>query len=191
MEALFDWVQTHTNIPLEELEEFTKRLTPFEFQKNEFITNIGQVEKHIYFFTEGVAKNYLLKDDKEICFHFVFQNDFCSNYESFVEEKPSQYYFQALTKCKGYKISCKDIDELYHTTKSGNYLGRLILEKLFLESSKRFISMLSDSPRERYLTLLNQEPELLQKVSLKHIASYLGMTPETLSRIRHQIFQED
>jgi hypothetical protein len=94
---------------------------------------------------------------------------------------------QALTKTIVWRISYEDLQKVYAETNAGNLLGRFAAEKLFLEKSKRELSLLQYNAKERYLQLLHEQPEILQQIPLKYVASYIGITPQALSRIRRQI----
>ena len=84
-------------------------------------------------------------------------------------------------------ISYNDLQEIYKTTQIGNLIGRFSSEKLYLIKSKREQSLLNESAKERYLNLFKERPKLIKKIPLKFIASYIGVTPQALSRIRKQI----
>ncbi|WP_349666066.1 hypothetical protein [Polaribacter sp. Z014] len=86
-----------------------------------------------------------------------------------------------------WKISNKDLQEAYQKTSSGNIIGRKMAENMFLIKSKRELSFLSKTAEERFLDLFSDRPELFQQIPLKHIASYMGVTPQALSRIRKRI----
>ena len=86
-----------------------------------------------------------------------------------------------------WKISREDLQEVYERTNSGNIIGRKMAENMFLIKSKRELSLLSKTAEERYLDLFSDRPKLLQQIPLKYIASYIGVTPQALSRIRKRI----
>jgi CRP-like cAMP-binding protein len=125
--------------------------------------------------------------DKETTFGFSFENQFISAYDSFLTQKPSAYQLQSLTETTIVSITYADLQEVYKTTQIGNLIGRLTAERLFLIKSKREQNLLNLSAEERYLRLFKERPELLQVIPLKYISSYIGVTPQALSRIRKRI----
>lgn len=120
-------------------------------------------------------------------FNFCFDKEFTCAYDSFLTQTPSNYELQALTDTVVWQISYEDLQTVYAKTKVGNYLGRFAAEKLFLAKSKREISLLKYTAKQRYLQLFKEQPRVLKHIPLKYIASYIGVTPQGLSRIRRQI----
>lgn len=155
--------------------------------KNEIITKQGATENYLSFIESGIVRFYIPNDDDELTFNFSFNKEFTCAYDSFLTQTPSEYELQALTETIVWQISYNNLQKVYAHTKVGNYLGRLASEKLFLAKSKRELSLLKYSAKERYLHLFNEQPDILKLIPLKYIASYIGITPQGLSRIRKQI----
>src|SRR5690606_11987784 len=108
-------------------------------------------------------------------------------YDSFLTQTPSEYELQALTETIVWQISYDNLQRVYTQTKIVNYLGRFTSEKLFLAKSKRELYLLKYNAKERYLKLFSEQPDILKYIPLKYLASYIGITPQGLSRIRRQI----
>ncbi len=159
-----------------------------EFPKKNLILKKGMVENYVSFIDEGIVRYYLPKEEKEVTFEITFSNDFMGAYDSFLTRLPSVYHIETITKTKLWRLSYHDLKILYQDTEKGNLIGRLAGEKLFLEKVKREISLLNDTAEQRYLNLFTQQPELIKKIPLHYIASYIGVTPQALSRIRRRIF---
>ncbi|MFA8435313.1 MAG: Crp/Fnr family transcriptional regulator [Marinifilaceae bacterium] len=157
------------------------------FTKNEIITQQGETENFLSFIEEGIVRFYIPGDEKELTFNFSFEKEFTCAYDSFLTQTPSEYELQALTEVIVWQISYDDLQKVYAQTKVGNYLGRFASERLFLTKSKRELSLLKYNAKERYLRLFNEQPDILKFIPLKYVASYLGITPQGLSRIRRQI----
>ena len=158
-----------------------------EFKKNDIILEQGQVENYLSIVVKGVARNVIDTEDKEVTTTFVFENGYLSSYESFLTRTPSHYSVQALTDVVIWRASYDSCQYFFENTSIGNFIGRISAEILYISKAKRELSFLTESAEERYLNLLKQDPQLFQKVSLKHIASYIGITPQALSRIRARI----
>ena len=168
---------------------FSSRLTRRDIPKKTIFLKLGEVENHISFIVSGFVRLYIPKSDpsKEVTFGFSFKSQFVSAYDSFLTRNPSLYELQALTNTTILSISYADLQEVYKTTSIGNLIGRLTAERLFLMKSKREQSLLHDNARERYLNLFKDRPEVIKAIPLKFISSYIGVTPQALSRIRRQI----
>lgn len=157
------------------------------YAKNQIITHEGETESYLSFIETGIVRSYIPHIDAELTFHFSFAKEFICAYDSFFTQKPSECELQALTRTVVWQISFEDLRKVYVQTKVGNYLGRFVAEKLFLVKSKREISLLKHTAKERYLNLIKERPEILKFIPLKYVASYIGITPQGLSRIRRQI----
>lgn len=166
---------------------FSAKLKTTSYPSKGVILKIGQVEKNLSFVEKGILRLYIPKIENDITFGFVFPGEFVSAYDSFLTQTPSQYQIQALTETKLWHINYNDLQDVYANTKIGNEIGRKNAERLFLTKSRRELSFLNKTPEERYLELFSERPELIQYIPLKYIASYIGVTPQALSRIRKRI----
>ncbi|MEL7146776.1 MAG: hypothetical protein AAFO69_10440, partial [Bacteroidota bacterium] len=125
--------------------------------------------------------------NQPLTFDFTFENQFFSAYWSFLNRQPNQYQMQTLTKTILYSMTYEDLQNVYQNTKIGNVIGRLTAERLYVNKFKRELSLLKESAEERYLKLFEEHPKLIMQIPLKYIASYIGITPQALSRIRKRI----
>lgn len=168
---------------------FTSRLQRREIAKKSIFLKLNEIENHISFIESGVVRLFIPKDDpeKEITFGFSFKDQFVSAYDSFLTQSPSAYQLQALTNTTLLSMSYDDLQAVYKTTQIGNLIGRLTAEGLFLIKSKREQNLLNLTAEERYLKLFQERPELLKVIPLKYISSYIGITPQALSRIRKRL----
>ncbi len=157
------------------------------FAKNDIITHCGEVERHLSFVEYGITRYYIPKEESDITFHFTFDREFTCAYDSLLSQTPAKYNLQALTEVKAWQISYTDLKKVYAQSQASNYLGRFIIEKLYVAQSKRTISFLKYNAKERYLNLFDEQPEIIRYVPQKYIASYIGITPQALSRIRREI----
>lgn len=162
---------------------FDKRV----FDKNQILTKQGETKNYLSFIESGIVRYYIPRDENELTFNFSFNKEFTCAYDSFLTQTPSEYELQALTETIVWQISYNDLQNVYSQTQAGNYLGRFASEKLFLTKSKRELSLLKYNATERYLQLFREQPDILKFIPMKYIASYIGITPQGLSRIRRQI----
>ena len=166
---------------------FSSKLQQQTLKKNTALIKIGQVENYLSFISEGIVRYYIPQEESDLTFGFLFENEFVTAYDSFITRTPSPYQIETLTQTTLWRISYEDLQEVYQKTESGNIIGRRMAENMFLIKSKREIALLSKTAEERYLDLFRERPNLLKQIPLKYIASYIGVTPQALSRIRKRI----
>ena len=183
------YIETFADVDDKDWFAFSSRLKKRELPKKNTFLSIGEVENNISFIEKGEVRLFIPKEDeeKEITFGFSFQGEFVSAYDSFLTQTPSLYQVETLVDTTLWSISYNDLQEVYKTTKIGNTIGRFISEKLFLLKSKREQSLLNETSEKRYLDLFKDRPNLIKQIPLKYIASYIGVTPQALSRIRKRI----
>jgi CRP-like cAMP-binding protein len=166
---------------------FSSKLKRQEFSKKQLLLKCGEVENHLSFIEAGIVRFYIPKEDNELTFSFAFGDSFVSAYDSFLTRQPSVYNVETLEKTVLWRITFDDLKTVYNLTESGNIIGRHAGELLFLNKSKRELSLLNESAEQRYLKLFSEQPRLIKQIPLKYIASYIGVTPQALSRIRKRI----
>lgn len=132
----------------------------------------------------GSLRSFHLKDGEDITQTFFFAGNYATDYESFLTQRPSAVYIQAMEDTEVIQCHYDDLQKLYAASHTGERLGRLIAENIFLGLSLRNRHFLLDDPETRYLALMKERPKVIAHIPLKHIASYLGIKPESLSRIR-------
>ena len=158
-----------------------------EYKKKELVTTTEAIENKIYFILEGVFRLFIELPEKDVTIDFGFPESFLSSYSSFLTQTPSVACIQSLTKSKVIYITKDDLQEIYKVTKAGESIGRIFAEEFFRYKSKRELSFMKDSPTERYLNLFKEQQNLIQEIPQKYLASYIGITPQALSRIRAKI----
>jgi CRP-like cAMP-binding protein len=166
---------------------FRSKLECINYPSRTVILKKGQVEQYLSFIEKGIVRFYIPQEDRELTFSFSFANNFVSAYDSFLSAMPSLYQVETLTESTLWRINITDLQEVYEQTDAGNIIGRKAAEGLFLKKSQREMSLLYDNAETRYLKLLTEQPHLIQQIPLKYLASYIGITPQALSRIRKRI----
>lgn len=156
-------------------------------RKNQNLQEIGQRCRTIYFVKEGVARIYYLKDENEVTEYFAFENDLIVRAESLFTGKPSMKAIQALEETVFIGIPAEQLFSLFDQFPEIERLFRKVIEQAYVNTVNRMESIQFHSAEERYNQLLNERPDLVRRISLKHIASYLGITQVSLSRIRAAI----
>lgn len=153
-----------------------------------FVTD-GQISNEIGFISSGSFRIYYLLDGKEINTNFFFENDFVVEYQSFLLQRPSKYYIQAMEESQVITFTSAELKATYNTSHNWERFGRIIAEKLFVDASERAESFLFLTGGQRYLSLLKRRPKIFERVPLYHIASHLGIERESLSRLRRKILK--
>ncbi len=153
-------------------------------QKNDYLIKAGSICGFIGFVESGVLRSYILKEGNEFNVDFYLPGSFVSSYTSFLTRQPTNTNIQALSGSAICTISYPDYNNLLKTGVEWYRLGKLIADTLFLKKCKREKSLLMDSAGDRYHLLLKTYPQIEQLVAQYHIASYVGIKPESLSRIK-------
>jgi CRP-like cAMP-binding protein len=163
---------------------FANRMTYLKLNKDEVMIREGQIEDKIYFIIKGAVRVYVHHDGKEICTNFRFDNQFTSSITSFLTRRPSQYWLRTQAPSEFLVFSHTELYWLYENFVEINTLGRVVMEVLLIDKRQRELDFLTLSAEERYLKLVEEHPTYVQSIPLKYLASFLGITPESLSRIR-------
>jgi CRP-like cAMP-binding protein len=158
-----------------------------KFKKKAILLDIGKVSNEVFYLVKGCIRLYCEKDGEELSTYFFTENMFAGSYDSFLSRKPSKVAIVTLEECEVLVLTHKSQEKLYDIFPKMNEFIRKAIEQRFVLLHDLFISYLLNSPEERYLTLLNDRPELLQRIPQHQIASFLGVTPVSLSRIRNRI----
>jgi CRP-like cAMP-binding protein len=186
MKKFRSYVESCVEVDDKDWEFFSAKLTRKEIPKKTTFLRLEQVANSISFIEYGGVRLFIPKEEeeKEVTFGFSFSGELVSAYDSFLTRKPSLYQLETLVDSCLWSISYTDLQQVYKVTKIGERLGRFTSERLYLIKSKREQSLLNETPDERYLNLLRDRPNLITQIPLKYIASYIGVTPQALSRIR-------
>jgi CRP-like cAMP-binding protein len=157
------------------------------FSKGEIITHQGEVENYIYLIKKGAVLIGTFQEQKEAILDFWFEGDYFSSYMSFLTRKPSQVYIETLASSIVERIDYGQMQSLYGKFAMANTLGRLIAESLYVHKTQRELDLLTKSAEQRYRDLLEKGKTIIEQVPVNKIARYLGIHPESLSRIRANV----
>ncbi|HTN47437.1 MAG TPA: Crp/Fnr family transcriptional regulator [Flavipsychrobacter sp.] len=156
------------------------------FTKNDFLLKENQVCRNLYFLQQGALRGYYLLDGKEITHWFAFENAFVTSFHSFITGKPSVENLQFLEGSVLWSISKEKLEQLYNRYHEIERLVRIVYERYYILLEERYVNGHFKTAWERYRDLLHNAPHILERVPLGHVSSYLGITQETLSRVRKQ-----
>ncbi len=152
--------------------------------KNEMLIHSGDRCNDLFFVEKGLLRGYYFEDAKEITNWFAPENEFATCFYSFIARQPSFENIQALEDSELIRLSNSALNTIYKKYPETERIGRIITETYYIKLEERLVDLRFKTAKERYQILVDSKPDLLQRVPLGQIATYLGITQETLSRIR-------
>lgn len=180
-------IQSIVSLNENEEEAFTKILEVKEIKKKAFLLQQGQICNKISFINSGCMRLFYEVEGVENTVQFFFAGRWHTDYDSFLTGQPTIENLQALENCEIIQFKKSDLYDLYNTHPVFERVGRILAENAFLSLSKLNKMLTNEEPQQRYLNLMNQRPEVVKNIPQHYIASYLGIKPESLSRIRKRI----
>lgn len=186
-EALFSTFEQLVILSDEEKKIITHIFKPLEIKKGDFFTESDKINKKVGFLVEGLVYYYVLKNDNEAITDFTKEGEFVSEYHTFIKKEKAVHSIKAIEDCKFLVIDYDGIQRLYNDVKEGNKFGRMVLEHRFGIVINQLLSLYMHTPEERYQHFQNNYFDLTQRVPQYLIAAYIGVKPQSLSRIRKRI----
>jgi CRP-like cAMP-binding protein len=179
-----------TKYPFLKTEDLIELMKISKFQnlpKNEHFIKAGDTTKKVGFIINGLIRFYHLKDGEE--YNIIFKKEFemASSFEAIILNQPSSYSFEALEDTQMMEYDYNEMEELFARNHQLERFGRHFIQQELAQAVKIYEGHLFFSPEERYLKFLEEHPDLMNRVPLKHLSSFLGITPVSLSRIRKRI----
>lgn len=187
MKQLISLITNHHSLSDDSVAALQQSLTMITVPKNDHLLTEGKICRHLYFLEKGAIRGYYNADGKEITHWFGFENDFVTSFHSFITGTPAVENIQLLEGSVLWSISKDTLTGLLNQYPDIERLVRIIYEKYYIRLEERYVNAQFRSAKERYENLMAQTPHILERVSLGFIASYLGISQETLSRIRSKL----
>ena len=189
-----DFMQKYISLNSTDWDIIKSKLKIEYLKKGEIIHNIGDVSSKIMFVNSGLARTYILDEngkDNTWAIHFNDKNSYITNlfigdYESFINQTQSQLAIDALEDCEVVVLKYEDLEFLYDNTKMGDRFGRLINQEAYTYLHNSIIIRQTKTAKERFENFISETPYLLEKVPQYHIATFLGITPQHLSRLKKE-----
>lgn len=166
-------------------DSFERISTKRTIAKGEFLVREGDVERNLYLVESGAIRVFYLTEFEEMTIRFGYKGSMITSLSSFIKEAPSEFYIDAIRKTSLKVIPKESLMTLVNESTESLRQYNALLESLITQQIEREVDLLINSPTERLNRVLHRSPNLFQEIPLKYIASYLRMTPETLSRIRN------
>ena len=187
MDQLISFFEQKIQLSEKEIALLEQVFAYVEFPKKSIIIQEGKTESYLYFVVEGILKGYKNKNGKIIVEHLVGNTTFFTALDSFMNGTPSEDCFESITDCKLYRISKTNFELLKQSDTKWNQLAEAIINESLRCKMERVHDFQTLTAKERYLKFIKQTPQLALQVSVENIASFLGIEPQSLSRIRKQI----
>jgi CRP/FNR family transcriptional regulator, anaerobic regulatory protein len=184
MKELLQYLNNIHPLSTELIEYLNTTLKTKSLSKKDYLFKNGQVCSNIYFIEKGLLRCFYTREDKEVCSWFMKEGDVAISVESFLKQIPSYESIQALENCVLHHISYSELQFVYKNFSEFNFVGRILTEKYYISSEQRLYSLRMQKSSEKYAYLQQYFPEFIQRIPSRYLASYLGVTEETLSRTR-------
>ncbi|MGN6294520.1 MAG: Crp/Fnr family transcriptional regulator [Chitinophagaceae bacterium] len=187
MEQLLTHLRKYHPLSPEAQDAVQACFTQVILSKNELLLTEGKVCRHLYFLEQGALRGFYNLDGKEITHWFAFEGDFVTSFHSFTIQQPAIENLQLLEGSVLWAISKETLTDLFNRFHEIERLVRIAYEKYYVRLEERFVNAQFKTAAERYEQLIQQTPHIIERVPLGQIASYLGISQETLSRIRSRL----
>ena len=188
MKPFIDYILQFGNLNQQQTDLIMSKAKMLELNKDEYFSEAGKIPRQVGFLLEGVVRFcYYNNKGQEITHHFIDENNFVSDQQKFEAQVVASEYIQAVTNCKLLIFSKKDWDDIGNTIVGWDNITGLILKNCLLKTIERRSPLVSEDATTRYLSFIENFPNLVNRVPLSYIASYLGITQQSLSRIRKNI----
>lgn len=185
--SIHEYIKKYVDEDFDITEELPVPVREGKFPKGSILTEYGEIERRAFFLRKGIVEISVSNGEKESIMDFIFPDFFFASYTSFLTGEPSDRRLECLTDCTADVMMKEDILKAYQHSLLINKLGRCVSESLYMRRSLREKEFLIADAEQRYAKLVLSRPELIDAVPLYKIANYLGIHPESLSRIRRKI----
>ena len=191
IKGLIQFFEQHVELNKEETQYVMDSIPVQEIGKNTLLLAAGEISKSFYFILNGSVRMYYDVDGVEKTAFFYFENSFVSSYESFTRQVPAKHNLQTLENTTVAVISSEVAMQLVDRFPKFEFLARIMMEEELIVYQEIISSFITLNAEQRYLKLLNEQHPILQRIPQHQLATYLGVTAETLSRIRKRINNSD
>lgn len=184
LEAIF----TPKDFTAEQLSTILSHFNKKEFTKGEYLLQEGKTAHYYWFVQSGFVRSFAIDTEgNEVSTNFYTVGDIVIDWPSFFMRTPTKENIQALTDCVCWQLDFETFQQLFHSIKAFREAGRARLVQSYFELKRHSTSLITDQAKDRYLRLMEEKPQILQNVPFKQIATYLGITDTSLSRIRKEV----
>lgn len=181
---LVETVKLFVNVEATEMNLFMEQMEIIQLKKHEIWDSKNKIGTKMGFINKGILRQYYEKEEEEFIELFYTEGDFFGSFASYLKQEPSRHSVEALEDCEILAINFVDLEKMYDLVPASERFARKIAELKLIELHDRLSSFLMDSPTKRYQDLIAQKPDLINRIPQYYIAQYLGIKPQSLSRIR-------
>jgi CRP-like cAMP-binding protein len=187
-EILEKYIASFLPMPTDKSTFFADQFELIELSKNELLLKENKISKDTFVLESGYIRSFTFdKNEQEVTTNIFSAPSFVNDFLSFFKQQPTSENFQCLTDCKLWSMNYEKVQICFHTYPEFREFGRMMLVKNYSALHERMLGMIKDTAEIRYVTLMKRHPNIFQNIPLKIIASYLGITDTSLSRIRKEI----
>ncbi|UKN02263.1 Crp/Fnr family transcriptional regulator [Paracrocinitomix mangrovi] len=187
MKRFIDNIQKTFGVSQQEVELLNNKLKVIHLSKNDFFLQEGEISNRIGFVESGALRQFYGASDKEFCNDFYFENSFVCSFASMLSNRPSEINIAAIEECEILVFSYVDVIQLFEQSRALKEFAIFILQEHLIKGERREAELLRVTPEDRFKGLMEMHPKIFKRVPLHFIASYLNITPETLSRYRAKL----
>lgn len=174
-----------------ELDFIHLNLSLSTLSKKEYFLKSNAVQHEMGFVYSGLLRSFYIDEKgKKVTISFINENSYAADYPSFIQQKPSKYYIEALEETVIVNLSYTAIQEAYKKFKNFENYGRLIAEQILIKKQERIESFLFENAEERYLKFIENHSNIINRISVSHLSSYLGIERQSLTRIRKKLLKK-
>lgn len=186
--ALRTKIDSITPISDDEFDQSFRLFNRTQIKKGAYFVEAGKVCNQIGFIGKGILRTFVTKENgQEATTCFCSENQFTTSFRSLITQAPSQFTIQSIEESELLTLEYSHLQFLYKNTKSWSTIGRILAEREYLNMQSHALALNQETAKDKYLRLLKEQPLVAQRAPVQQIASYLGVTRETLSRIRNQV----
>jgi len=185
LESLRQYLSAYVTFTDEEFNDFFQWVEVRNFDKKQQLVKIGEIDIHLNLIVKGLARKYFLKGKEEVITQIAKENDIINSTSSYEEAKPSKYTVETIEPTTFISITKEHLDNLLIKSHKIERLGRLVVTSLYLQKEALEYERMRLNTRDRFVQFVRNNPDLLQRVPQKYLASYLNIKPETFSRLKH------
>jgi len=170
-----------------DLNTIRQRFEPRKIKRKTNLLTAGKIATEVYFILEGCMRLSYEKDGADISAYFFTEGSFAGAYDSFISQRPSRHFIEAIEPCQVVAISYQNLQQSLVDFPPMNGFVRKVMDERFISLHQLYTSLILDSPEERYLNLINTRPDLINRIPQHQIATFLGVTSVSLSRIKKRV----
>lgn len=184
-EALRRYISNYITLSDRDFDYLMAKVELRNFDKKQKLIIPGEIENYLNFVEKGLVRKYFIKGREEKVTEIVNENHLINSMVSFISGLPSLYFVEAIEPTTVLSITNESLENLYNSSFKFERLTRLIISAAYIQNEKQNYDQMRLSVRERFIQFMQNNPDLLQRVPQKHLASYLNIKPETFSRMKH------